>query len=270
MTIATINGSEMYYHTKGSGVPLMILHGGLGLDHTYLAHYFDQLSDVAELIYFDHRGNGRSERPDDYGSITMRTLVDDVDGLRAHLGHEQVVVFGHSYGGFIGQEYAIAYPERVKGLILTSTVPAFDYHPEVSGTDEQMAAFGAAFSGPMASDEDWRNTWNTLSQMYFRKFDPAVGDKLDSETVYSADAWNTANPLLATYNTLAGLPSLTMPTLNIGGRYDGIALATQGAERIHSLMPNSTLKVFENSAHYPFIEEEAAFFETVRAWLASL
>lgn len=139
----------------------------------------------------------------------------------------------------------------------------------MSGTDEQMAAFGAAFSRPMADNDDWQKTWTTLSQMYFREYDPAVGDKLDADTIYNFASWNMANALLATYNTIEGLKSVPAPALQVAGRHDGICSPSQGAERIDSLMPNSSVAIFENSAHYPFIEDEAAFFEKVRAWMSA-
>ena len=60
---ATINGHEIFYETLGEGPAVMVLHGGLGLDHTYLRPYFDQLADTHTVIFYDHFGNGRSERP---------------------------------------------------------------------------------------------------------------------------------------------------------------------------------------------------------------
>lgn len=267
MAFLDIDGTQLYYHTKGSGPPLLIMHGGLGLDHTYLTYYFDQLADAYELIYYDHRANGRSDATAD--GLSMQRLVEDAEALRAHLGHDKISLFGHSYGGFIAQEYAIRYADRLSALMLANTVPAFDYHPAVSGNEEQMAAFGTAFSRPMDSDEEWRTIWNTLSQMYFVDFDSTVGAQLDSNTIYRSAAWNAANGLLATFNTMEGLKSIGVPALQIAGRQDGICPPEHGAERINDLMPKSSLVIFEDSAHYPFIEEEAAFFKTVREWLSA-
>ena len=70
------------------------------------------------------------------------------DALRAHLGHDKIILFGHSYGGFLAQEYAIRYPDRLAGLILANTVPAFDYQPAPNGTEEQLAAFWCGLHPP--------------------------------------------------------------------------------------------------------------------------
>ncbi|MEO0564650.1 MAG: alpha/beta fold hydrolase, partial [Chloroflexota bacterium] len=200
--------------------------------------------------------------------LTFDVFTADADAVRQHLGHEKVIVIGHSYGGFIAQEYAIAYPDALMGLLLIDTVPVLDYQPTPpGGTEEQLAAFGAAFTRPMENDEDWRNTWTTLSQMYFHDYDPAVGDALDAATHYSAAAWNQANALLATYNTLEGLPSITVPTLIVAGEGDFITPPAQGAERLGDLIPNAQVKMFADSRHYPFIEAQDAFFSTLREWL---
>lgn len=63
MPIAKINGADLFYLTRGEGLPCLVMHGGLGLDHTYLHPWLDPLGDTLQLVYYDHRGNGRSGRP---------------------------------------------------------------------------------------------------------------------------------------------------------------------------------------------------------------
>ena len=270
MPTAMINGSEMYMETIGEGQPLLMMHGGLGLDHTYFRPFFDQLADKAKVIYYDHRGNGRSQHPADFSTLTLDLLVDDAAALLDHMGVDKAVVFGHSYGGFLGQLFAIKYPDRVKGLVLSNTVPAFDYQPMPNGTDEQMAAFGAAFTRPMESDEDWRKTWMTLWEMYFKSYDAELGARIDAATTYSHQAWNAGSAALATFNTLEGLPNVAAPSLVVAGDYDVICPPEHGGKRIAGLLPNSELAVFANSGHYPFVEESESFFAVLNEWLAKL
>lgn len=264
---ATINGGELYYETIGSGPPVLVMHGGLGLSHDYLRPYFDVLSDTHTVVYYDHFGNGRSSKPDDYAEMNFDRLVSDASELMTHLGHDSFTLIGHSYGGFIAQAYAAQNAERLEGLVLIDTVPALDYQPPISGTDAQMAAFAKLFGGPMADDADWRETWGQVVQMYFHEYDEAVGADLDARTVYEHRAWNMAGALLGTFNMLDALPKIETRTLVISGRHDPITPPGQGAERIASLLPNASLVVFENSAHYPFIEEQEAFFSTLNKWM---
>ena len=162
------------------------------------------------------------------------------------------------------------FPDTLTGLVLVDTVPAFDYAPTVSGTEDQMAAFGALFSGPQPDNDTWRANWGLVIQMYFADYDAELGAEIDANTVYSYQAWNAAAALLATFNMLEAIPGFDMPVLAMAGAQDGITPPGPGAERIADLAPQSDLVVFETSGHYPFIEEEAAFFEALTGWLDGL
>jgi len=261
-----VNGADIYYESIGDGPAILVMHGGLGLSHDYLQPYFDTLSKTHTVVYYDHFGNGRSAKPANYDEMNFDRLTSDAAVLMSKLNHETFTLVGHSYGGFIGQKFVEKYPDRLDGLILISTVPAFDYQPTVSGTDEQMQAFGKIFSAPLTSNAEWQENWNKILQMYFHDYDENIGAALDASTIYEYRAWNAANPLLAGFNMLGVLSKVSTPSLVLGGRYDPITPAEQ-SERIASLIPNADLKIFENSAHYPFITEEKEFFETLSAWL---
>ena len=274
---AQINDTQLYVHTYGQGRPLLMMHGGLGLDHTCFPPWFDSLGDQAELIYYDHRGNGRSQRPASFDGITHETWAADADALRQHLGHERIILFGHSYGGFLAQEYALRYGDQLDGLILCCTAPAFDY-PDVAtanamarGSADSLAALNDAFGRPMNDDADFQNIWNALLPMYFKKYDPQVGATMDETTKYSGGAWNHVNAnCLPTFNTLPHLGEISVPTLVLSGIDDWITPPAQGGQRLHQAIPNSQMVVFENSGHYPFIEETDSFMQTVRDWLSGL
>jgi proline-specific peptidase len=95
---------------------LVMLHGGPGTDHTpFKQPFFSPLKDVAQVVYYDQRGNGRSDRP------ALNQWADDVFELCNVLGIEHPVVFGLSFGGFVALNYAVRHPEHPAGLILSST-----------------------------------------------------------------------------------------------------------------------------------------------------
>ncbi|MEM7113779.1 MAG: alpha/beta hydrolase [Chloroflexota bacterium] len=267
---AVINGTNLYYETHGTGTPIILLHGGLGLDHTYLPPYLNSLGDTHELNYMDHVGNGRSAPPADWNTYNFDTLVDAVNGLRQHLGHDKVILYGHSYGGFIAQSYAAKYGDTLNGLILCGTAAKVgDYPPAIPewATAEMINGFQALFAGPQADDAAWRANWTAAFPMYLNESNPTIEQAIDATTVYQAAAWNHASGLLATYDTKAQLPSVTVPTLILSGKQDFL-VRPDYAQDMHNLLPNSELVYFENSGHYPFISEGDAYMQTVRAWLA--
>ena len=169
MPTATVNGTELFYLTRGEGRAIMFMHGGLGADHSYFPPFFDVLADDYQLVYYDHRGNGRS-RVASFEGVTHETWAADADALRAHLGHEKMILLGNSYGGFLAQEYAIRYADHLHGLALICTSPALDY-PDVieanaraRATDPDMlVAMEEAFSDkPVPSDAAFQNLLERL------------------------------------------------------------------------------------------------------------
>jgi pimeloyl-ACP methyl ester carboxylesterase len=105
---------------------LLYLHGGPGLDHSlYKRSDRNPLSEVAQLVFYDHRGNGRSDwrMPDEWN---LDTWADDVVRLCAALGIERPVVLGESFGGFVAQHYLARHPEHPLKVILACTAARLD------------------------------------------------------------------------------------------------------------------------------------------------
>ena len=279
LTRAPLRGVEIAYDVHGRGVPLVLMHGGLGLDHTYFRPYLDPLGEVAELVFYDHRGHGRSSVVDDWDGVDHGTLVDDADALREHLGYERIVLLGHSYGGFLAQEYALRYPDRLAGLVLCSTAPALDYVRDlrrlvavagVAATEEQLEAAERFFSSPPASDEEYARQWRSVLPLYFADPAPRKLAPLHERAVYRAAPWRHAvSSLLPAYNVADRLSAVTAPALVLGGRHDWVSPPTQAA-RLTALLPRAELLFFEESGHYAFVEQADEFVAVVREWLERL
>ena len=125
-------------------------------------------------------------------------------------------------------------------------------------------------SGPIADDAAFRQTWRTILPIYFKRYSAEIGDAMDESTSYSAAAFNRGFfECLSRFNTVNRLAETTTPALVIAGRDDWMMPPSEGAERLHSRLPNSQLVVFEESGHFPFIEEQDAFLATVAEWLAT-
>ena len=266
---------ELFYETSGNGIPLMLMHGGMGPDHTYFRPWFDALGDVASLIYYDHRSGGRSSRVESFDGISHDTLTADADRLRAYLGYDQMVLLGHSYGGMLALEYALRYPEHLAGLILCCTAPAWDYdaelveNSEARGTPEILAARDALHVLPLPSDEVFGDLWDRIQPLYFHRPHPAEMQAMHEKMTYSASAYHLSEILLADFNLDDRLPEIKTPTLIVVGADDWVTPMSQ-AIRMQRQLPNATTLVFKESGHYPFIEEHEKFTSSVGAWLRQL
>ncbi len=101
---------------------LICLHGGPGFDHSAFKPIFSRLADLVQVIYYDHRGHGRSdERP--RSEWTLDTWADDVVRLCDALGIVKPIVLGQSFGGFVAQHYLARHPGHASKIILSSTSP---------------------------------------------------------------------------------------------------------------------------------------------------
>ncbi len=142
-----VNGTRLYFDVEGSALtpdgpamrekPVVVLvHGGPGMDHSHYKPAFSQLSDIAQLIYYDHRGNGRSEFCDET-TWNLAQWGDDLRGLCDSLGIEKPIVLATSFGGFVAQSYATRYPDHPSKLILISTSAKMDF-PAVYNAFERL------------------------------------------------------------------------------------------------------------------------------------
>jgi len=267
MPTTSINETSLYYVTVGKGLPCLVMHGGLGFDHTYLHPWLDPLGDTLHLIYYDHRGNGRSGRPAK-DVMTHVQFAADAEALALHLGFDRVAVIGHSYGGFIALEFALRHPDRVSHLILLDTAPAMNYQDEImanavrQGATEEMLA---VLNEEWTSDEDMRERFPMIWSLYFKNFDPVIAARLLENCIVSTSG-KAGEGELEAFNVTSRLGEIHCPTLVLVGRYDFICPPSQ-AHILHEGILNSELVTFENSGHLPWVEETEIFFDTVRDWI---
>lgn len=261
----TSAGARVFVRETGTGFPCLVVHGGLGLDHSYLQP-LDALEDVLRLAYVDLPGNGRSDRiPLD--TLTIDRLVDALEDVRAALGHERVLVAGHSYGALLAQEYALRHPQRVAGLLLMGAVARNDFW------DDAMERLGRRDPLRLAAFTDWPDMTNESFTAWLQRALPSYchGDGKDAQaafrdTIVDVDTWARGNRLLAGWSGIDRLHALRAPTLVLHGKDDLIPV--EQARLLHEHVEGSRLVEFERSGHFPYLEEPAAFFGAVRRWLA--
>src|SRR5215467_14291043 len=118
MPTMPIRDVSLFVKVMGRGHPLLLMHGGPGLDHTTLSS-FKSLADQFTLVFYDHRCNGRSTG--EVRSMTWENLTADAEALREALGFHEWSVLGHSFGGHVALEYALRYPASLSRLVLMDT-----------------------------------------------------------------------------------------------------------------------------------------------------
>lgn len=266
-----------FYLVIGSGYPLLVLHGGLGLDHTYLRPGLDPLADRISLVYLDFTGNGRSPRPHttaEWRALTPERWVDDIEQVRQSLGAERIILFGHSFGGAIAQEYALRHPDHVAGLLLCSTWPRFDYGDAATAlalaraTPAQLESLQRLMGTRIEDDDTFAPLVRSLLPLYFHRPDPALIDRAFANVRYSSLAYaRSFQECLPELSTLERLPSLAVPTLVLNGIDDWIAPLPHAGERLCDLIPGVELVVLERSGHMPFLEEPEALRGAILSWI---
>lgn len=269
-----VDGAELFVRSLGSGSPILCLHGGLGLDHTYLSPWLDPLALNHSLIFYDHRGNGRSSRPEEWHAVDHDVWARDVERLRLALGLDEVIVFGHSYGAFLALEYAIRYPDHLCGLILCSAAASARYvetafaNLSMQAGPEELDAISRLFSDPPEDPDRVRELWHAALPAYVHGLDEQSARAAFAQTRFSGAAIRRAvTECLPSYDVFDQLDCIRVAALVLVGRHDLITPPEAAAEPLARGLPDAELVLFEHSAHFPFIRENDEFLRVVRGWL---
>ena len=229
----------------------------------------DRLGEVFQLVYYDHRCNGRSGRPP-IETLTWEQLAQDAEGLRRHLGFGKISIATHSLGAFVALEYALRYPQWIDRLILIGAVPAFDYFPEVIANMKERGASDEVVAlldfSQVTSDEVCKEHFYRLAPLYFHRSTNGLIEQALGRVQFCIEACRVMPSLIATYTLEPRLKDIRVPTLVLAGADDFVTPVSQ-VLRLRDGIPNATMAVFEQSGHLPYLEEPGEFFRVVREWI---
>lgn len=280
---AKIRDTEIFFDVEGSCLVVegdriyskpvaFLIHGGPGGDHTSFKPTFCALARKLQLVFFDHRGQGRSARGAKE-TYTLDNNVEDMEALRQHLGLDKIVVIGGSYGGMVALSYAIRYPQHVSHLIAIATTASSRFLERAKeilaqrGTDEQKAIAQRLWNGSFENEQQLREYFQVMGSMYSLTYDPSSTKSFWKKTIFSVDAINVAfGGFLRNYNIVDQLHKITAPTLVIGGRHDWIC-PPEFSEEIAQAIPNADLRIFENSGHLIRADEPEALIDAIAGFL---
>ena len=242
------DGTELAYHVRGDGDPLICLPGGPMRASACLGD-LGGLSRQRKLILLDLRGTGDSAVPADPSSYRCDRLVDDVVALQDHLGLASADVLGHSAGANLAVQYALRHPDRVSRLLLvTPSGRVVGLEPDAAMRREIVdrrqgepwfADAAAAFERIAAgrgAEADWAaaapffyGRWDAAAQAY----DATEGDQINEDAAEAFGADGAFDPAA----TRAGLSGLGSPVLVIGGSLD-LQRPPGGHRRIRRAVPH--------------------------------
>jgi pimeloyl-ACP methyl ester carboxylesterase len=257
-----VNGSRLWFDVDGTAlVPhgpemrerptVVLLHGGPGsFDHSYFKPDFGRLADVAQVVYLDLLGHGRSEWGDP-ASWSFELAADVVRDFCDTVGIARPILFGHSLGGFVALTYAAAAPDHPRALVLQSTCGRFDVPRVVEGFrrvgGDQVAATAALVyggDGASVSDEEWARC-----RKLFGPSVPSEDDRL--RMILNMELNERGLALMEEFDVLERLAVIECPTLVCAGELDPVTPVAAQRELAAALPARvARLELLEGAGHF--------------------
>lgn len=274
-----VNGVRLFFDVEGSKlVPdgpamrekptLLLLHGGPGFDHSSYKPAFSRFAGIAQVVYLDHRGNGRSDRSTPR-HWTLAQWGDDVRAFCDALGIEKPIVMGQSFGGFVAIAYATRHADHPGKLILSSTSARHRL-------DRVLATF-ERLGGPEARDAArryWQEPGPHTMEQYVRRCFPLYNRTPGDPDGLSRTIWNFevmyhfgAGEDLS-FDLLADLHRVRCPTLVLGGEQDPITPIDDQAD-IAAAIPSQYVRFerFAGCGHGVFRDDPERAFAVIEGFV---
>jgi proline iminopeptidase len=277
MTTIPIRGVSLFVKVIGQGYPLLLMHGGPGVDHLTMSP-FRPCADHFTLIFYDHRCNGRSVGAD-VSSMTWENLTADAEALRQTLDFDKWAVLGHSFGGMVALEYALRYPQSLSHLLLIDTCGDIRWAQE--NAPEILAQRGYSldtvktarrfFNGEIAPNE-MVPAMKKFGRAYYHHPSPlllarevvlGLRMKLRPEALIFG-----FSQLLKGWTVMDRLSEIKMPTLVMAGR-DDFQFPPEHQAALAAGIANARLEIIERAGHNAPMERSAEVIQTVRTFMAA-
>jgi proline iminopeptidase len=237
-------------HSMVERPTLIVMHGGPGFDHSLMRPWFDRFADTHQVIYLDHRGNGRSGG--DPQTWTLEHWGDDVHAFCEALGIVKPVVFGLSFGGMVAMSYAARHPDGPARLVLASTAARLD----LQATGQMMERLGGPHAREVA-DTFWSDPSPEVMAEYLAVCMPlynptgALGEEGRARALMRPEVmFHFIRGEQRTMDLLPGLDALTCPILITAGALDPITPVACAQAIAGALRPGvGELVVFDEAGH---------------------
>jgi len=262
MPTAKLKNISLYYETHGKGHPVLLI-SGLNSDNASWANVCGKLAEHFRVIVFDNRGSGRSDTPDKIYPI--REMADDAINLLDHLRIKKCHVIGHSMGGYITQELAIHYPERIGKLILEATASVSSARNNVLFNDLLRRFEKDHDNGALM--RSW-TYWSFSPKTFERKNYIATFIKNASTYPYlqSAQGFKGQIDAIASFNACAGIRNIKAKTFVIIGRDDILVYPAESMKLVKGIK-GSVFEEIKDTGHCVHVENPDVFTSRVIRFL---
>ncbi len=281
------DGTKLFYKVEGSGPrALVVVHGGPGNSLESVRPDFERLTRGRTVIYYDQRGNGRSDLIDDEARLSIKHQIADLDAVRRHFKLERMTLLGNSWGGFLISAYAAAHPDRVERLILDVSAPP--YYAQLAQMEQEISRRVDARMSKADRRRaerlviDWQDSDDPLPAckafygaiLLAYTFDPSQvpphrGDlcagrpeAVRRQLLVNKATWR----LLGDFDMRPAVKRVTAPVLVIHGVADSIPV--QGSEDWARSYPNARMLLIQRTGHLAHLEQPDIFFSAVETFLA--
>jgi 3-oxoadipate enol-lactonase len=262
MATARLNGVNIYYEVHGSGEPLILIMG-LGANATGWWAQLPYFSREYQVIAFDNRGAGRSDKPNE--PYSMDQMADDAHALLDELGVGPVHVFGMSLGGMIAQELVLRHPRHVRSLVLGGTMAG---GPTAMFAGPEVVQHFISLAGmPLAQAVE-----AGLALLYSEAFVAKNKGELVRRSLLNAHLMAPMYAIqrqfmaVVSFNTVGRLGDVKVPTLVLTGTADRV-MPAQNSHMLAEGIPDAKLVEFEGAGHGFLVECAERVNDTVLDFL---
>ncbi|KTD14510.1 proline iminopeptidase [Legionella gratiana] len=277
-----IGGTIAYriVNEHATGLPLIVVHGGPGTPHNYLASLASLLPE-RQVIFYDQLDCGLSTKTNNPQWWQKERFVDEIEKLSQHLGLQQFNLYAHSAGTMYAFDYALAYPDKITNLVLAS--PVLSINAYLASMHELLTTFPEHIQTAFRLAME-QNKTNTLELMeataYFAEHHmcrlPVWPDELFESSVNTNiqlrnymwgcnDFLITGN--LKDYERLSCLSEFKVKTLITVGEHDFIS--PTACKEYVELMNNAQLAIILGASHNPHLEQPKLYGAILHSWLES-
>ena len=255
-------------------IRMLTLHGGPGLTHEYLECFEDFLpQEGIEFYYYDQLGSAYSDQPKDVSLWTIDRFRDEVEQVRVALGLDDFYLYGHSWGGMLGIEYALKYQRHLKALIISNITASNDsYEKYINKLRKKFPLRIRKILEKYEAKEEYDapEYQETMFKHYYMKYmcrlEPLPEPYSHAIRHTNTEVFDTIhgpNEFVATgtgkeWDRWKELQYIGVPTLLIVGRYDTISV--QDVQKMGGFIPNSRVVVCKNGSHLCMYDDQQTYF----------